>query len=103
MLKSDEVYRDIVEECAETWRSTANRLAMAGSYPEFYLYCKPSTETENGSLLMVSAYEVETIDLIGYELVTNEPAPRNVFFTRFFQWVWDRGRRAPVHAWGEVR
>ena len=51
---------DMVSEAADVWHSRANRLAMGGQFPPFYLYFQESEGKNWGCLHMIP--ESETPD-----------------------------------------
>ena len=46
-------FETLVSDASDTWLSTANRLALSGLLPPFWLYYRPSTRREDGALYMV--------------------------------------------------
>jgi len=92
-------YDGIVQECSEQGKALMRQLANQGAPEPLYLYVRPSTETGSGRLLLVrdGAPNPE-----GLELVTGEGLRINVPYSSYYQWVWNRARRAPVLAWGKT-
>jgi hypothetical protein len=68
-------------------------LANEGIIEPLYLYCRPSEPGRSGRLMLVrdSAPAPE-----GTLLVTPEGLRGNVPYEAYFQWVYDRAKRAPI-------
>jgi hypothetical protein len=96
-MKTNE-YDDLVKVCADQGKALMQQLANNGTLEALYLYCRKSTETEPGRLFLVrdSAPKPD-----GVELVTGEGLRINVPYSNYYQWIWDRSRRAPILAWGK--
>lgn len=87
----------IVTNCSEQAAKLAQDLANKGNLEPLYLYYKPSTETENGQLLMVHEEEKQPE---GFILATGEGLRCNVPFASYWQWIKERSTRLPILAWG---
>lgn len=97
-MEYENLYSDLVNDCANQGKALMQKLANEGICESLYLYVRPSTETENGKLFLVrdSAPVPE-----GYQLVTGEGLRVNVPYSFYYQWVYDRSRRAPLYAFGK--
>ena len=92
-------YDQLVRECAEQGKALARMLANDGTLEPLYLYSRASTETTDGALFLVrDSAPVPP----GVELVTGEGLRGNIPYNAYFQWVYDRARRAPILCWGKV-
>ena len=91
-------YDEMVHECAEQGKALMRQMANNGQFEPLYLYCKKSTEKENGKLYLVrdSAPKQEW-----HDLVTGEGLRCNVPYENYFNWVWQRARRAPIMCYGK--
>lgn len=92
-------YDEIVEDCANQGKSLMMQLTKNGSPETLYLYVRPSTETHSGKLLLARDSESNPGKL---QLVTGEGLRINIPYADYYQWVWDRARRAPVLCWGVI-
>ena len=88
----------IVTACSEQAAKLAQDSAILGNLEPLYLYYKPSTETENGQLLMVQDSEKQPE---GFILATGEGLRCNVPFAAYWQWIKEQSTRLPVLAWGK--
>lgn len=91
-------YLKMVSDCAEQGKTLTQGLSNAGIMEALYLYCRKSTETENGALVLVRDSEGKPEDC---ELVTGEGLRCNVPYSNYFQWVYDRARHAPIMKYGK--
>jgi len=88
----------LVTNCSEQAAKLAQDLANKGNLEPLYLYYKPSTEQENGQLLMVHDSDKQPD---GFILATGEGLRCNVPFTAYWQWIKERSTRLPVLAFGK--
>jgi hypothetical protein len=86
-------YDQQVKECAEQGRALMQALTNAGTIEPLYLYHRPSTPTQAGKLYLVRDSAPVPA---GTELTTGEGLRGNVPYEHYFQWVYDRARRAPI-------
>lgn len=86
-------YRTLVRECADQGRALARKLAADGIIEPLYLYHRPSAPGRPGRFFL--ARDSAPIPP-GVVLTTGEGLRGNVPFEAYFQWVHERGRRAPV-------
>jgi hypothetical protein len=88
-------YSSLVADCATQGRALMRQMASGGVFEPLYLYCRPSEPGRPGRLFLVrdSAPMPE-----GVSLVTGEGLRSNVPYDAFFQWVYDRAKRAPILA-----
>lgn len=89
----DSEYRRLVLECSEQAKSLARMLANKGQIEPLYLYYRESQPGKPGKLLMArdSAPNPE-----GLKLVTGEGLRGGVPFDKYFQWIYERARNAPI-------
>lgn len=68
-------------------------LANNGAPEPLYLYARESVPGKPGELFLVrdSAPNPQ-----GYKLVTGEGLRTSVPYDRYYQWVWERARSAPI-------
>lgn len=86
-------YSKLVHECAEQGKSLARQLSNEGTFEPLYLYARPSEPGNPGRLFLVRD---SAPNPHGYELVTGEGLRGNVPHENYFQWVYERARRAPI-------
>lgn len=91
-------YDEMVRECADQGEALMRQMANGGIYEALYLYCRKSTETENGRLFLVRQ---SAPNPYGYELVTGEGLRVNVPYSNYYAWIWNRARNAPIMCYGE--
>lgn len=92
-MSSMEEYTNLVQECAEQGKALARLLANNGTIEALYLYARPSEPGKPGALFLARDTAPNPL---GYQLVTGEGLRGNVPFEKYFQWVYERARRAPV-------
>ena len=88
-------YNDLVSQCAEQGKALARMMANDGTIEPLYLYHRPSTKGNPGRLFLVK--DSAPIPP-GAELTTGEGLRGNVPYEHYFQWIYDRARRAPILA-----
>jgi hypothetical protein len=88
-------YARLVQQCAEQGQTLSRLMASRGQIEPLYLYCRPSKPGKPGRL-MLARDSAPVPD--GVELVTGEGLRSNVPFESFFQWIYDRAKRAPILA-----
>jgi hypothetical protein len=86
-------YTAIVQECAEQGKALARQLANSGLFEPMYLYARPSEPGKPGRLMLVRD---SAPNPYGYKLVTGEGLRTNIPYTKYFTWIYDRARSAPV-------
>lgn len=86
-------YAERVKECAEQGQALARLMSNRGQIEPLYLYCRPSKPGKPGRL-MLARDGAPVPD--GVELVTGEGLRGNVPFASYFQWIYERARRAPI-------
>lgn len=86
-------YTTLVRECAAQGESLARIMANDGTLEPLYLYCRKSTGAQSGRLFLARDSATIPNDV---ELVTGEGLRSNVPYDAFFQWVYDRAKRAPI-------
>ncbi|MEY4720034.1 MAG: hypothetical protein RL563_2652 [Pseudomonadota bacterium] len=92
-MRHDDEYRQLVKTCAEQGQALARLLANRGTFEALYLYSRPSEPGKPGALFLAR----ETApNPLGYPLVTGEGLRGNVPYNHYFQWVYERARRAPI-------
>jgi hypothetical protein len=84
---------DMVNQCANSGINTAQQMANIGRFEPMYLYFKPSTESDNGELLLIPDTDAVPD---GYELATGEGLRCNIPFNEYFRWVKARVSRLPI-------
>ena len=84
---------DMVNQCANLGINTAQQMANIGIFEPMYLYFKPSTESENGDLILIP--DTDAVPN-GYELATGEGLRCNIPFNEYFRWVKARVSRLPI-------
>ncbi|MDR1611717.1 MAG: hypothetical protein LBT97_02910 [Planctomycetota bacterium] len=88
---SNAKYRDAVSECSQAAIKKAKRIAGRGGWPRFYLYC-----TKDKRLALLTSDEADQQPAGDSELVTGESLPPSLPYEKYFQWVYERARYAPV-------
>jgi hypothetical protein len=92
-------YQNLVKECAEQGKALARMMAADGTIEPLYLYHRPSKPGKPGKLLLIRDSKTPTdpgaFDLV---LTTGEGLRGNVPYEGYFQWVYDRAKRAPILA-----
>jgi hypothetical protein len=86
-------FEQMVSSTAEAWQSHANRLAMGGLYPPFYLYYREGTATEDGGMLL--APEGTELDSL-WHLGDTEAYRSNLTYARTRQRIHAASRRLPI-------
>lgn len=86
-------YDQLVNECAEQGKALARQLANEGIFEPLYLYARPSQPGSPGRLFLVRD---SAPNPHGHELVTGEGLRSNVPLTKFYQWIHERAKRAPI-------
>ena len=86
-------YSQRVKECAEQGKALARMMAADGRIEPLYLYHRPSKPGQPGRLFL--ARDSAPVPP-GVELTTGEGLRGNVPYEHYFQWVYDRARRAPI-------
>lgn len=86
-------YDQLVNDCAEQGRALARQLASQGIFEPLYLYARPSQPGNPGRLFLARD---SAPNPHGYELVTGEGLRSNVPFAKFYQWIHERAKRAPI-------
>ena len=94
-------FEAMVSGAADTWSSTANRLACSGLFPPFYLYCRPSTAREDGALFMVP--EGTEPSSSSWVLGDAEPYRANLNRDAVRARVWTVARRLPILRCDDIR
>jgi hypothetical protein len=89
-------YRTLVAECAEQGKALMNTLANTGMIEPLYLYCRHSKPGETGKLLLVRDSDPVPPDV---QLVTGEGLRSNVPYENYFNWIFERAKRAPILAY----
>lgn len=82
-----------VRQCADQGRQLMQLLTARGNPEPLYLYARESVLGKPGELFLVRDGAPNPH---GYKLVTGEGLRCNVPYDNYFQWVWDRARRAPI-------
>jgi hypothetical protein len=90
-------FNGLVTECEEQGQALMRAKSMAGTEETLYLYYKPSTETNNGKLLLVPQSEKEPD---GFKLATGEGLKINVPYAHYWVWIRQRAMALPVLAYG---
>ena len=93
MSQADNEYKELVKECAEQGKALMRALANDGTIEPLYLYFRPSKVGSRGRLYLVRD---SAPNPYGYQLVTGEGLRSNVPYENYFQWVYDRAKRAPI-------
>jgi hypothetical protein len=91
-------FEEWVSAAADQWESTASHLARSGLYPPFYLYIRPSTETQDGALYMVPESKQALED---WQLGDPQAYRCNLTREQVRARIWTAARRLPLHAWGK--
>lgn len=86
-------YAKLVQECAEQGQALARQMSNSGTFEALYLYARPSEPGKPGRLFLARD---SAPNPHGYQLVTGEGLRGNVPYDRYFQWVYERARRAPI-------
>lgn len=94
MADFDGEYRRLVQDCANQGRALAQKLANEGIIEPLYLYCRPAVQGKGSGRLMLVRDSAPNPE--GLQLVTGEGLRTNVEFSRYFQWVFERAKRAPI-------
>ena len=95
-------YDELVKACAEQGKALARTMAANGHIEPLYLYHRPSQAGRPGTLLLIRD-SVPVLPYTGLELTTGEGLRGNVPYEQYFQWVYDRARRAPILSIEETR
>ena len=90
------VVREMVNACAEAGKLIAKTNASAGNMEAIYLYFKPSTEKQNGELILIPDSETPPL---GFSLATGEGLRCNIPYDNYFAWVSSRSTRLPLFSW----
>ena len=86
-------FESLVSDAADSWSSTAARLACGGLLPPFYLYYRPSTRREDGALYMVpEGTAPDPLWVIGDAQPYRANLTRDAVRAR----VWTAARRLPI-------
>ena len=88
-------YEQIVNDCAEQGKALARMMANNGTLEPLYLYHRPSTTGTQGKLLLIRD-SIPVLPASGLVLTTSEGLRCNIPYEKYFQWVYDHARRAPV-------
>lgn len=86
-------YTQAVEECAEQGRALMRMMSSGGVIEPLYLYHRPSEPGRPGRLYLVRDSALIPPHV---SLTTGEGLRSNVPYEKYFQWVYDRARRAPI-------
>lgn len=86
-------YTQAVSECAEQGKALSQMMANNGVFEALYLYHRPSEPGRPGRLYLVRDSALIPPHV---SLVTGEGLRSNVPFENYFQWVYERARRAPI-------
>jgi hypothetical protein len=86
-------FRNKVQTAATQAQHHNQQAAAAGTLEPLYLYARASTIEQEGELLLVteSAPPPE-----GYQLQSPEGLRSNVSYDQYFNWVYERAKRAPI-------
>ena len=87
-------FEELVSDAADRWHSEANRLAMSGLFPPFYLFHKPASGDTWGELYLVP--ETSVVSTVGVLRSCPEPAPRNATRQQIRAWLHERAKRLPL-------
>ena len=90
------VFREMVTACAEAGKAITKANASAGNMEAIYLHFKPSTEKQNGELILIPDSEMPPL---GFDLATGEGLRCNIPYDNYFAWVSSRSTRLPLLAW----
>lgn len=90
-------FSDIVTACEEQGQALMRSKSMDGTEEPLYLYYAPSTETENGTLLLVPQSEKAPE---GYKLATGEGLKINVPYANYYSWIHQRSVSLPILSYG---
>ena len=86
-------YRFLVSVAANQAQALSINLASAGRFEPLYLSYRRSQPGRSGSLLFVADSETAPE---GFELVTGEGLRGDVPYANYWQWTYDRAKRAPI-------
>ena len=89
-------YTTLVFECAEQGKALARMMASDGTICPLYLYHRPSEPGKGSGRLFLVRDDAPIPP--GVILTTGEGLRANVAYDAFFQWIYDRARRAPILA-----
>lgn len=86
-------YRYHVSLAANQAHALAVELASAGRFEPLYLYYRRSQIGRAGCLMFFADGDAPPE---GFELVTGDGLRGNVPYANYWQWVFDRAKRAPI-------
>lgn len=92
-MKPETEYKTLISNCAEQGKALARAMANDGTFEPLYLYYCASQPSQPGELLFVRDSELAPN---GYQLVTGEGLRGNVPYEFYFNWAYNRARRAPI-------
>lgn len=86
-------FKNKVQAAATQAQRHNQQAAAAGMLEPLYLYARPSTKEQEGELLLV-ADSATPPDR--YQLQTPEGLRSNVPYEKYFTWIYERAKRAPI-------
>jgi len=87
-------YEILVNDCATQGRQLAQLNALSGTLEPLYLYCRASKQGQGAGKLFLVTDSAPVPEWA--VLVTGEGLRANVPYDHYYQWVYDRARRAPI-------
>ncbi|WP_413460551.1 hypothetical protein [Herbaspirillum huttiense] len=89
----DNEYSAKVQQCAQQGQALMRQLTNAGAPETLYLHVRASEVGKPGQLFLARR---DAPNPYGYPRVTQEGLPTSLPYDSYFQWVWERARRAPI-------
>jgi len=86
-------FRNKVQAAATRAQHHNQQAAAAGILEPLYLYARASTTEQDGHLLLVAD---SAMPPKGYQLQSPEGLRSNVPYDQYFNWVYERAKRAPI-------
>ena len=93
-------YESIVSSCANQGKYLMQMMANDGIIEPLYLYARPSEPGKGSGVLFLVRDSAPMPP--GVDLVTGEGLRSNIPYEAYFQWVYDRAKRAPILAYSEA-
>jgi len=87
-------YEILVDDCATQGRQLAQLNALSGTFEPLYLYCRASEQGQGAGKLFLVTNSAPVPEWA--VLVASAPMGSDVPYDHYYQWVYDRARRAPI-------